>query len=191
MDFDANQHMAMDETVAYISDSRILEFSRPEQVLKEGMDYQAKIETTKGTIEIDLFEQATPETVNSFVFLALNHFYEGVPFHRVIPGFMAQTGDPTGTGTGGPGYAFGLEIRPDLRFDKKGVLGMARSASPNSNGSQFFITFDSTPHLNDQYTVFGQVRSGLEVLDSISPTEPARPDSLDRITRVIIKAQPR
>lgn len=108
----------------------------------------------------------------------------------MIPGFVAQTGDPTGTGTGGPGYQFGLEVTPSLNYDQAGVLGMARTADPNSNGSQFFITYGPTPNLNGQYTIFGQVIEGLEVVKQLAPTEgvanPARGEARDKILSVKI-----
>lgn len=174
------------QPVDYLSDSPVRTFKAPEQVLEAGKDYYAEITTSKGKVLVDLYEDQTPKTVNSFVFLALNHYYEGVPFHRVIPDFMAQTGDPTGTGSGGPGYGFGLEIVPELRFDSPGVLGMARTMDPNSNGSQFFITFGNTPHLNGQYTVFGKVIEGMDVINKITPGEPPPKAQMDRIESVRI-----
>jgi cyclophilin family peptidyl-prolyl cis-trans isomerase len=158
-------------------------FSKPDQVLQPKTDYRARLVTNKGTITVDLFEKQAPKTVNSFVFLALHRFYDGVLFHRVIPGFVAQTGDPTGTGSGGPGYQFGLEIDPALNFDAKGILGMARTSDPNSNGSQFFITLAPAPHLNGQYTVFGKVVDGMDVLDKINSTEgpTSTPDRLETV----------
>lgn len=158
-------------------------FAEPEQVLQPKTDYRARLITNKGTITVDLFEQQTPKTVNSFVFLALHRFYDNILFHRVIPGFVAQTGDPTGTGSGGPGYQFGLEIDPALNFDAKGILGMARTNDPNSNGSQFFITLAPAPHLNGQYTVFGKVVDGLAVLDQLRSTQgpTATPDRLEKV----------
>lgn len=158
----------------YLSDTPQQSFSAPDQVLKSGVDYFAEIDTTKGKMVIDLFEDEAPKTVNSFVFLALHRYYEGIVFHRVIENFMAQTGDPTGTGSGGPGYQFGLEVTPKLNYDKAGVLGMARTQNPNSNGSQFFITFQETPFLNQQYSIFGQVTEGLDVLKQINFTEGAK-----------------
>lgn len=139
---------------------------------------------------MDLYEEQAPKTVNSFVFLALNHYFDGIVWHRVIPGFVAQTGDPTGTGTGGPGYQFGLEVTPSLNYDKEGVLGMARTSDPNSNGSQFFITYGPTPNLNQQYTIFGQVTEGMDVVKQLAPTEgvanPARGEARDKILSVKI-----
>ena len=173
----------------YLSDTPQQSFSAPDQVLKSGVDYFAEIDTTKGKMVIDLFQDEAPKTVNSFVFLALHRYYEGIVFHRVIENFMAQTGDPTGTGTGGPGYQFGLEVTPKLNYDKAGVLGMARTQNPNSNGSQFFITFQETPFLNQQYSIFGQVTEGLDVLKQISFTEGAKmvsPDKRDKILSVRI-----
>ena len=178
----------------YLSDTPQQSFSAPDQVLKSGVDYFAEIDTTKGKMVIDLFQDEAPKTVNSFVFLALHRYYEGIVFHRVIENFMAQTGDPTGTGSGGPGYQFGLEVTPKLNYDKAGVLGMARTQNPNSNGSQFFITFQETPFLNQQYSIFGQVTEGLDVLKQISFTEGAKmvsPDKRDKIlaVRILTRAQ--
>jgi cyclophilin family peptidyl-prolyl cis-trans isomerase len=133
--------------------------------------YKAHMETDKGTMVIELFADKAPKTVNNFVFLAREGFYEGVPFHRVISNFMAQGGDPTGTGSGGPGYKFADEFHPSLRHDKRGVLSMA-NAGPNTNGSQFFITHGPTPHLDNRHAVFGQVVEGLDVLMSIPERDP-------------------
>ena len=160
----------------FLSDEQRRNFSEPEQVLEENTDYAAVIETNEGTLVVDLYEDRTPETVNNSTFLARNRFYDGVVFHRVLADFMAQTGDPTGTGTGGPGYEFGLEVQDDLTFDEAGVLGMARTADPNSNGSQFFITLTGTPHLNGEYTVFGNVTDGIDVLDKIQRINPQNPE---------------
>ena len=117
---------------------------------------QATIETTKGTIVIELFGQEAPKTVANFIKLAGQGFYNGVIFHRVIPGFMIQTGDPEGTGRGGPGYTFADEFSPKLKHDKPGILSMA-NAGPNTNGSQFFITVAATPWLNGKHAIFGRV----------------------------------
>ncbi len=166
----------------YLSESQQRTFSEPQQVLEENTDYAAVIQTNEGTLVADLYEDRTPETVNNFVFLARNRFYDGVVFHRVLEDFMAQTGDPTGTGTGGPGYEFGLEVQEDLGFDKAGVLGMARTADPDSNGSQFFITLTGTPHLNGEYTVFGDVIEGVGVLDNIQRINPQNPEVVVPLT---------
>ena len=160
----------------YLSEQQQRTFSEPQQVLEENTDYAAIIQTNEGTLVADLYEDRTPETVNNFVFLARNRYYDGVVFHRVLEDFMAQTGDPTGTGTGGPGYEFGLEVQEDLGFDEAGVLGMARTSDPNSNGSQFFITLTATPHLSGEYTVFGDVMEGIEVLDNIQRINPQNPE---------------
>ncbi len=158
-------------------------FTEAKQVLQPKTDYRARLVTSKGTITVDLFEQQAPKTVNSFVFLALHRFYDNILFHRVIPGFMAQTGDPTGTGSGGPGYRFGLEIDPSLNFDDKGIMGMARTDDPNSNGSQFFITLAPASHLNGQYTVFGKVVDGQAALEKLNSTQgpTATPDRLESV----------
>jgi cyclophilin family peptidyl-prolyl cis-trans isomerase len=150
----------------------------PAMALEEGVDYQARITTDLGDIVIDLFEEQTPVTVNNFVTLANLGFYDNTLFHRVIDGFMAQAGDPGGTGTGGPGYVFEDEIVPELVFDKAGLLAMA-NAGPGTNGSQFFITFDAADWLNGQHTIFGQVIEGEDLLpqilrrDPVDPTVPA------------------
>jgi len=120
----------------------------------ESMRPKATIETTKGTIVIELYQDEAPNTVENFVTLAKQGFYDGIIFHRVIPGFMVQTGDPTGTGTGGPGYTFDDEISPNLRHDGPGVVSMA-NAGPNTNGSQFFITFAATPWLDGKHAILG------------------------------------
>src|SRR5690606_3283839 len=122
--------------VEYLSDVPRQAFDAPDEVLDPALDYVAVIRTNRGDITVDLYEERTPVTVNSFVFLALNRYYENVPFHRVIDGFMAQTGDPTGTGTGGPGYQFDDEIVEGLEFDDAGIVAMA-NAGPGTNGSQF------------------------------------------------------
>ncbi len=158
----------------FISEEQKREFTEAAQVLEEGKDYQAIIVTNKGNIRLDLFEDQAPKTVNNFIFLALSHFYDGVVFHRVLQDFMAQTGDPTGTGTGGPGYQFEDEFVDTLTFDKRGVLAMANSG-PNTNGSQFFITFVETPHLNGLHTIFGEVVEGDDVLGSIQLIDPSQP----------------
>ena len=137
--------------------------------------YTARMETEKGKMVIELFAGQTPKTVNNFVFLSRQGFYDGIIFHRVIADFMVQGGDPTGTGTGGPGYKFEDEFDPSLKHDKPGVLSMA-NAGPNTNGSQFFITHAATPWLNNKHSVFGQVIEGIDVLMSIPPRDPMRPE---------------
>lgn len=144
----------------------------PPVVIDPTNQYRATIRTEKGDIVIDLLVEQAPIAVNNFVFLAENDWYDGVTFHRVVPDFVAQAGDPTGTGFGGPGYAFANEIQPDLTFDAPGVVGMA-NAGPDSNGSQFFITFAPQEQLNGGYTIFGRVVEGMSVLESLTPRNPA------------------
>ena len=145
--------------------------SEPEMQLDPTKNYQATLHTSKGDIIIDLYAKNVPHTVNNFVFLARQGFYNGTIFHRVIPDFMAQGGDPTGTGRGGPGYKFRDEFDPKLRHNVPGVLSMA-NAGPNTNGSQFFITHVPTPWLDGKHAVFGQVVGGLDVLLAIPPRDP-------------------
>jgi cyclophilin family peptidyl-prolyl cis-trans isomerase len=148
----------------------------PDFVLDLKKKYSVTFNTDKGDIVVELFGDKTPMTVNNFVFLAREGFYDGTIFHRVIPDFMAQGGDPTGTGRGGPGYRFGDEFHPSLKHDKPGVLSMA-NAGPGTNGSQFFITHVPTPHLNNKHTVFGQLVSGMDVLLSIPERDPIKVNS--------------
>jgi len=136
--------------------------------------YQATLSTDKGDIVIDLFADKVPNTVNNFVFLARQGYYDDTIFHRVIADFMAQGGDPTGTGMGGPGYQFADEFDRSLKHDKPGVLSMA-NAGPDTNGSQFFITHVPTPWLDLKHSVFGQVVKGMDVVMSIPPRDPQRP----------------
>ena len=131
---------------------------------------KATIETTKGTIVIELYKDEAPKTVANFIKLAKQGFYNGIIFHRVIPGFMVQTGDPTGTGMGGPGYTFEDEFSPTLTHDGPGVVSMA-NAGPNTNGSQFFITLAATPWLNGKHTIFGRVVEGQVVVEQIVAVE--------------------
>ncbi|MYC06117.1 MAG: peptidylprolyl isomerase [Chloroflexi bacterium] len=164
--------------------------SPPAMTIDTSKDYRAVIELEKGDeIVIDLFEDGAPTTVNNFVFLAREGFYDGVTFHRVLEGFMAQTGDPTGTGGGGPGYRFDNEVSPDLRHEGPGILSMANAGMRNgqgTNGSQFFITFRET-HFLDGYnldgtekdcaaeschSVFGKVVEGMDVVNNISLRDP-------------------
>src|SRR4051794_18795706 len=157
-----------------------------DQKLDREKTYIATIETTAGTITAELYPKIAPQHVNSFVFLSREGFYEGVIFHRVIPGFMIQGGDPTGTGTGGPGYKVPAEFN-DTKHDR-GIPSMARTADPNSAGSQFFVMHARSPHLDGQYTAFGKVVEGLDVIDKIvnAPTgaqdRPKNPTSIKKIT---------
>jgi cyclophilin family peptidyl-prolyl cis-trans isomerase len=148
--------------------------------------YSARLKTEKGDIEIELYADRAPLTVENFVNLARAGFYDGTTFHRVIPGFMAQGGDPTGTGTGGPGYQFGDEFHPSLRHDGAGILSMA-NAGPGTNGSQFFITFGPTPHLDNKHSVFGRVTEGMDVVRALRERDPQRDrDPGDRIDTIEI-----
>ena len=146
--------------------------SPPSMSIDPSKHYAATIDTSMGTMKADLFASEAPATVNNFVFLARQGFYDGVTFHRVINNFMIQTGDPTGTGTGGPGYRFNDE--PVSRKYVRGTLAMA-NAGPNTNGSQFFIVQKDYP-LPPNYTIFGQLSDGLDVLDKIAttPTGPGK-----------------
>jgi cyclophilin family peptidyl-prolyl cis-trans isomerase len=143
----------------------------PPMAIDPEQPYFATFLTSQGQFCAELFATQAPLTVNSFVFLANEGFYDGVLFHRVLPDFVAQTGDPTGTGFGGPGYRFEDEFSPDLRHDGPGVLSMANAGS-NTNGSQFFITYRAVPELDDRHTVFGQVVEGMEVVESLMPRDP-------------------
>ena len=133
--------------------------------------YIATLHTEKGDVVIQLFADKTPYTVNSFIFLAKSGWYDNITFHRVLPDLYAQTGDPSGTGKGTPGYYVISETLPDLTFDKPGMVAMVNSG-PDSSGSQFFITYAATPEINGQYTIFGQVLSGMDVLKSLTPRNP-------------------
>ncbi len=162
---------------APVSDPANRSFTQAEQVLEAGVDYRAIFCTGAGPVYVDLFENETPITVNNFVFLAQQGFYNNTTFHRVIQDFMAQGGDPTATGTGGPNYQFQNEIVPTLTFDQPGRLAMA-NAGPDTNGSQFFITTGPATHLNGGYNLFGQVIQGeanvrnIQLRDPATATEP-------------------
>jgi len=140
--------------------------SPPAMQIDANKQYTASIETNRGTIEVDLFAKEAPKTVNNFVFLAREGFYDGVSFHRVISNFMVQGGDPTGSGRGGPGYKFEDETRGNPHRHGTGSLSMA-NAGPDTNGSQFFITHAPQPHLDGKHTVFGQVSQGQDVVNAI------------------------
>jgi cyclophilin family peptidyl-prolyl cis-trans isomerase len=162
------------EPAPFRTDAPVQSFDAPESVIRPGLDYRATIETTEGTLVLDLYEDLAPRTVDNFVFLALHRYYEAVPFHRVIEGFMAQTGDPTGTGRGGPGYEFEDEIVDGLVHDRPGLLSMA-NAGPDTNGSQFFITFAAAPWLDGRHAIFGEVLEGQEVLARLTRVDPQNP----------------
>jgi cyclophilin family peptidyl-prolyl cis-trans isomerase/protein-disulfide isomerase len=161
----------------------------PPVVIDPSRQYLATLYTEKGEVALQLYADKAPLAVNSFVFLARAGWYDGITFHRVLPGFVAQTGDPSGTGQGNPGYFFQSELDPSLAFDRPGVLAMANSG-PDTNGSQFFITLAAAPHLDGQYTIFGQVLRGMEVLEALTPRDPQPGESLppgDTLLRVTVE----
>ena len=161
--------------------------SAPDMQIDPKKTYKATIKTDKGDIVIALFADKAPKTVNNFVFLAREGFYDDVIFHRVIPDFMVQGGDPTGSGRGGPGYRFGDEFHPSLKHNKPGILSMA-NAGPGTNGSQFFITHVPTPHLDGKHAIFGEVIGGMDVLMSIPARDPQRTNSPSvKIQTVVIE----
>ena len=163
----------------------------PEMALEPSYEYYAKFVTERGVVKVRLFAEEVPETVNNFVFLARDGYFDGTTFHRVIENFMVQGGDPTGTGTGGPGYRIPDEFHPELRHDKPGVLSMA-NAGPNTGGSQFFITHVATPWLDDRHAVFGEVVEGMDVVNAIRERDPQRDrEPGDGIERVEIEELPR
>jgi len=148
----------------------------PQMQIDPSRRFAATIETSRGTIELELYPQHAPQTVNNFVFLTREGFYDGLVFHRVISNFMIQGGDPTGTGRGGPGYRFKDELLGNPLTHETGVISMA-NAGPNTNGSQFFITHAPQPHLNGKHTVFGKVTSGQDVVNAIQ-----QGDTMSRVT---------
>ena len=161
----------------------------PPITIDPAKSYEATIHTEEGDIVVELYPDVAPIAVNSFIFLAENGWYDDVTFHRVIPGFVVQGGDPTGTGFGGPGYAYSIEVSPDVTFDQAGLLSMANSG-PTSNGSQFFITLDQLPELDGGYTIFGRVISGMDVVEGITPRDPGQNPNLppgDKILGVSIR----
>lgn len=163
----------------------------PEMELNPGSEYYANFATERGLIKVRLFAEEAPETVNNFVFLARDGYFDGTTFHRVIKDFMAQGGDPTGTGTGGPGYKIKDEFHPDLKHDRPGILSMA-NAGPGTGGSQFFITHGPTPWLDGRHAVFGEVVEGMDVVYALRERDPQRdPDPGDGIERVEIEEIPR
>jgi cyclophilin family peptidyl-prolyl cis-trans isomerase len=158
----------------------------PAMQIDPEIDYQAVIRTEKGDIVLDLFEKQTPITVNNFVVLALLGYYDDTTFHRVIADFMAQGGDPTGTGAGSPGYTFDDEIVNELRFDREGLLAMANRGY-NTNGGQFFITLAETPWLNDKHTIFGEVIDGMDVVKQLQERDPqTATEPGDKVIRIDI-----
>jgi len=161
----------------------------PPMQIDPSKQYVATLHTAKGDIVIELFADKAPLAINNFIFLAKNGWYDGVTFHRVLPDFVAQGGDPSGTGFGGPGYAFINEIEPELKFDREGLLAMANSG-PDTNGSQFFITYGPAPQLDGGYTIFGEVIAGMDVAKKLAPRDPSTDFSLppgDEILSVTIE----
>ena len=158
----------------------------PEVVFAEGGHYEWTIETSEGTMTATLDARTAPDHVRNILYLSSVGFYDGLNFHRIIPGFMAQGGCPLGQGTGGPGYQVNLEVNPKVRHQGPGVLSMARSANPNSAGSQFFITFGSTPSLDMQYSVFGKVVGGLEVLIALEAAGNPRSNGVPPLKNITI-----
>jgi cyclophilin family peptidyl-prolyl cis-trans isomerase/protein-disulfide isomerase len=163
-------------------------YERPEMTIDPQKDYRAVVETEKGTFTIQLYADVAPVTVNSFIFLVNQGWFDGVTFHRVLDGFVAQTGDPTGTGVGGPGYTFENEIDPDVTFDSAGLVAMA-NAGADTNGSQWFITYAPLEQLNGSYTIFGKVIDGMDVVNSLTRRDPqTNPDfEGDRIISITIE----
>lgn len=163
----------------------------PPFLIDPAKTYTAALKTNRGDVAIKLFAEKAPNTVNNFIFLAQNGWYDNIPFHQVVPGFLAQTGDPSGTGMGNPGYFIPDEIVPTLKFDRAGMLAMF-NVGPGSNGSQFFITLGPQPGLNGRYTIFGEVTSGLDILSALAPRNPglaASPEEPDMLLTVIIEEQ--
>ena len=148
----------------------------PEMAIDVNKTYTVTIETPKGSMTVELYPEHAPKTVNNFVFLAREGFYNGVTFHRVINDFVIQGGDPTGSGMGGPGYSFEDEVKNNPLKHERGALSMA-NAGPNTNGSQFFIAHSPQPHLDGRHTVFGKVVKGLDVVDTIR-----QGDTMDKVT---------
>ncbi len=162
----------------------------PEMSIEDGKGYLARVEMESGDeFVIELLPESAPQTVNSFVFLANEGWFDGVTFHRVLPDFVAQTGDPSGTGMGGPGYQLPNEIDPNLSHDSPGMVAMANTG-PDTNGSQWYITLGPVTHLDGGYTIFGRVLEGLDVVQAITPrnpeTNPQAPEG-DRIQSVTIE----
>jgi cyclophilin family peptidyl-prolyl cis-trans isomerase len=158
----------------------------PKMSIDTSKKYTAVIETEKGDLIIELFAKDVPVTVNNFVFLARQGYYDNTTFHRVIPDFMAQGGDPTGTGSGGPGYTFANEITAHRHV--AGAISMANTGLPNSNGSQFFICYQAQPGLDGSYSVFGQLIEGMDVLLNITPRDPTQNPQFegDKIIKITI-----
>ena len=165
--------------------------SPPEITIASGRAYFATFHTERGPIRVKLYADKAPNTVNNFVFLARDGYFDGTTFHRVIKDFMLQGGDPTGTGMGGPGYQIRDEFHPELRHDRPGILSMA-NAGPNTGGSQFFITHIATPWLDGRHAIFGEVVEGMDVVNSVRERDPqSDSEPGDRIERVEIEEVPK
>jgi cyclophilin family peptidyl-prolyl cis-trans isomerase len=182
-------YSTLDSTISLIALGARQFKSCPAFTINPSKQYVATLHTARGDIALQLYPDKAPLAVNSFVFLARSGWYDGVTFTSVIPGFIAQAGDPSGTGNGGPGYLFKNETNSSLHFNVPGVVGMANSG-PNTNGSQFFITYAPQPSLDDRYTIFGQVIAGMRVVESLTPRDPSKSPLLppgDRIISVKIE----
>ena len=166
----------------------------PPMVIDPTKDYSAWIVTEKGTIAVDLFADLAPETVNNFAYLACVGYYDNLTWHRVVAGQIAQAGDPTGLGVGGPGYTVIDEFAGSgLRFDRAGWLSMAHTSQPNSAGGQFFITLGPADQLNGAFTIFGEVVSGMDAANSLTPRDPQTtpPDQLgDALETIVVRQEP-
>jgi cyclophilin family peptidyl-prolyl cis-trans isomerase len=164
---------------------------KPEKVAFDtAHKYYALMETTKGSVKIELMPAVAPMHVTSFIYLARMGFYDGLSFHRVITGFMAQGGDPNGTGTGGPGYQFGSEFSPDVKHNTPGLLSQA-NAGPGTDGSQFFLTFVATPWLDGKHTIYGKVVEGMETLKKLEAAgsesgKTSEPLKIDKVTIQVV-----
>jgi cyclophilin family peptidyl-prolyl cis-trans isomerase/predicted DsbA family dithiol-disulfide isomerase len=185
----ALSYAGLDSTISLIALGTHQFNTCPPFSIDTSRQYTATLHLEKGDILIQLYPDKAPLAVNSFVFLARKGWYDGVTFQRVIPGYLAQTGDPSGTGLGGPGYFFKNETTTALEFNKPGVVGMANSG-PDTNGSQFFITYAPAPDLDGQFTIFGQVLKGMDVVEGLTSRDPSQSDNLppgDKVVSVTIE----
>ena len=182
------QTLAFREAEAVLAD---MQYDAPPPItIDVDASYTATILMESGEeIVIELLPQSAPETVNNFVFLAEEGWFDGITFHRVIPGFMAQTGDPTGLGIGGPGYTINDEFDPELSHDGPGIVSMANNSNPNTGGSQFFITTGPATHLDGRHAIFGRVIAGMDVVEGLTPRDPQDPNAPngDRIESITIE----
>jgi len=163
----------------------------PPMTIDTSKTYTADVKTVRGDFTIKLRPDLAPQHVNSFVFLANEHYFDGVTFHRVIKGFVAQTGDPTGTGSGGPGYSIPAEFTTAVKY-ARGTVGMARTTDPNSAGSQWFIAYAPASNLDGQYTIFGEVTEGMDVVDCLTARDPSKNPNAppgDKIISITINEQ--